>query len=591
MSRTLFKEVTYSLDKIIADIELGEIALPDIQRPFVWSNSQVRDLFDSMYKGFPVGYFLFWENGVPDGHRQIGVGAKQKVPRLLIVDGQQRLTGLFAVIKGITVVREDFSRELIHIAFRPRDRTFEVSDAAIRKDPEFIPDVSRIWSGAVSRNRFVKEFLERLRKSRNVEEADEDELIESIDGLYDLQTYPFTAAELASTVDEERVAEVFVRINSKGKPLNQADFILTLMSVFWDDGRKELESWCRSAHEIPTKAASPYNVFIQPQPDQMLRVSIGLGFRRSRLQHVYSILRGKDLETGEFSDDRRVSQFAVLREAQSYALDLTNWHEFLKVLLRAGYRSGDMISSQIGLVYSYALFLIGRRDFGVDHSSLREIIARWFFMSSLTGRYTSSSETVMQEDLARLAGTKTPKDFVRVLDDVIRSTFTDDFWSINLPGELRTAGARTPSLFGYYAALNLLDARVLFSHLRVAELLDPTHKAKKSALERHHLYPKAYLGRLGLTNRREVNQLANFALVEWPDNLDISDKSPAEYFPTYLAKYRGKNGAELDAMLHFHALPEGWENLEYERFLEIRRKAIAKVIREGYAKLEAVADA
>jgi hypothetical protein len=585
VSRTLFKEVTYGLDKLIADIQLGEIALPDIQRPFVWSNAQVRDLFDSMYKGFPVGYFLFWENGVPDGHRQIGTGSKAKVPRLLIVDGQQRLTSLFAVLKAVSVIREDYSRDLIHIAFRPRDRTFEVADAAIRRDSEFIPDISRIWAADTSRNRFVKDFLERLRKHRPVAEDEEDDLIEAIDGLYDLKTYPFTAAELSSAVDEERVAEVFVRINSKGKSLNQADFILTLMSVFWDEGRKELESWCRAAHEVPGKAASPYNVFVEPQPDQILRVSVGLGFRRARLQHVYSILRGKDLETGEFSDERRVKQFAVLQEAQTYVLNLTNWHEFLKAILRAGYRSGDMISSQVGLLYAYALFLIGRRDFKVDHATLREVIARWFFMSALTGRYTSSAETVMEEDLARVSSARNAGEFVSILTGVIESIFTQDFWSMNMPNELRTAAARTPSLFGYYAALNLLDARVLFSHLKVSELLDPTHKAKKAALERHHLYPKAYLSRLGLTKRREVNQLANFALVEWPDNIDISDKAPAEYFPAYVAKYRSKDGKEVEAMLRWHALPDGWERLDYDAFLEMRRRAIAHVIREGYERL------
>ena len=100
MSETLFKEVSYSLSKLIADIDIGEIGLPEIQRPFVWTNKKIRDLFDSMYKGFPVGYLLFWSNGVGDDHRQIGTGKKQRVPRLLIVDGQQRLTSLYAVLKG-----------------------------------------------------------------------------------------------------------------------------------------------------------------------------------------------------------------------------------------------------------------------------------------------------------------------------------------------------------------------------------------------------------------------------------------------------------------------------------------------------------
>ncbi len=294
---TLFKEVNYSLAKLIHDIDMGEIGLPEIQRPFVWPNTKVRDLFDSMYKGFPVGYLLFWSNGLGGGHRQIGVNGKQKVPHLLIVDGQQRLTSLFSVLKGLPVLRSDYTQQRIFIAFRPRDQKFEVADAAIRKDPEYIADISQLWSGEVSRNRFVKDFIRQLGATRPLSDDEEDELTESIDRLYDLQNYPFTALELSSSVDEEQVADVFVRINSTGTRLNQADFILTLMSVFWDEGRQQLEQFCREARQPSTTTASSFNYFIQPDPDQLLRVSIGLGFRRARLRNVYTILRGKDLET------------------------------------------------------------------------------------------------------------------------------------------------------------------------------------------------------------------------------------------------------------------------------------------------------
>jgi len=579
---TLFKEVGYSLYKLIEDIEIGEIGLPDIQRPFVWPNSKVRDLFDSMYRGFPIGYLLFWVNGFSEVHRQIGTNAKQKVPRLLIVDGQQRLTSLYAVIKGIPVVRKDYSQEQIHIAFRPRDQKFEVADAAIRRDPEFITDISQLWSGSMSRNRFVKRFLRQLSEYRPLSEDEEDELSEFIDRLYDLQNYPFRALELSSAVDEENVAEVFVRINSKGTTLNQADFILTLMSVFWDDGRKELEQFCRDARQPSVGIGSPFNYFIQPDPDQLLRVGIGLAFRRARLRHVYSILRGKDLETEEFSDERREQQFAILREAQGYALNLQHWHEFLKVLMRAGFRSGKMISSQNALLYAYALFSIGRRDYGIDSYTLRNTMARWFFMTSLTGRYTGSPETRMEQDLALLRGIESGQEFVQLLERVIEDTFTADYWNISLPNALATSSARSPSLFAYYAALNLLGARVLFSKMNVSELLDPALRGKKAAIERHHIFPRGYLRTLGVTSTRDTNQIANFALVEWSDNIDISDKSPSEYFPQYTARFTQQ---ELDEMMYWHALPKGWERMEYSEFLEARRKGMARIIRDGFLSL------
>ncbi len=314
-------------------------------------------------------------------------------------------------------------------------------------------------------------------------------------------------------VSEEDVADVFVRINSKGTPLNQADFILTLMSVFWDAGRMELEAFCRHARIPATGSASPFNYFLQPDPDQLLRVSIALGFRRARLQHAYNVLRGKDLTTGQFSEEGRDKQFEILREAQSYVLDLQHWQDFFKALMRAGYRQKSMITSSLNVVYAYSMFLIGKRDFGVDDYALRNVIARWYFMVALTGRYTGSPESAMEEDHARLRDVKDGEGFVHTLDALIRAAMPDDYWTVTLPSELETSAARTPALFAYYAALNLLDAWVLFSKLKVSELLDPSTQAKKAALERHHLYPKAYLRRMGITETRDVNQVANLALV------------------------------------------------------------------------------
>jgi len=584
MKATLFKEVGYSLSKLIADIDLGEIGLPDIQRPFVWTPSKVRDLFDSMYKGFPVGYLLFWSNSAADGSRQIGTDPYKKVPRLLIVDGQQRLTSLYAVLKGRPIVREDYSTQRIHIGFRPRDAKFEVADAAIRRDPEYIPDISDLWVGEKPRRRVVRDFVDRLRQAREVTEEEEDHLNESIDRLYDLQSYPFTALELSASVDEEQVADVFVRINSKGVPLNQADFILTLMSVFWDEGRAELERFSRASRVPSPGQPSPFNPFIQPDPDQLLRVGVALGFRRARLEHVYSILRGKDLDTGDFALDRREKQFAILAEAQRETLDLDNWHEYLRALVRAGFRSGGMISSKTGLLYAYAMSLIGRQHFGVDRHALRESIARWFFMTALTARYSSSPETAMEADLARLRPVRDAVGFVETLDRLIADELTEDFWTITLPNNLATSAGQGPSLYGYYAALNLLDARVLFSKLKVSELLDPASRGKRAAVERHHLFPKNYLRRIGIEGTYNTNQIANFALVEWPDNANISDTPPSGYFPTYARRLTAQ---ELAQMRYWHGLPQGWEHLPYDRFLEVRRKHIAGVVRDAFLRLSA----
>jgi hypothetical protein len=582
MPDVVFKKVDYTLKKLVEDIDIGEIGLPDIQRPFVWPSSKVRDLFDSMYRGYPIGYFLFWENGFPGEHKVIGTGQKQKAPRLLIVDGQQRLASLYTVTKAVPIVSKDFRHARIRIAFNPIEEGFEVTNPAIERDVEWIPDISEIWKPEVSSYTFISKFFHRLGANREIADEERTKIANSITRLEKLLDYPLTALEISSSVDEDRVAEIFVRINSKGTPLNQADFILTLMSVFWDDGRKQLEEFCRQAKKPPVdNRPSPYNHYLAPSPDQLLRPSVALGFRRARLEHVYSLLRGKDLQTRQFSVEQREKQFDILREAQDCVLNLQNWHDYFKVLKRAGYQSGKLISSEMTIVYTYAMWLIGKMDYCVDPYYLREVMARWFFMVALTGRYTS--ENRMEQDLALLRGIDTAEGFVKVLDQQINAIFTRDYWEVTLPNELETAAARSTGQFAFYTALCLLEANVLYSKMKVSELLDPTIKSKKKALERHHLFPRRYLQKIGTREERLIDQTANYALVEWRDNIAISDKAPKDYVPQVEARFTGE---ELQKMYTMHALPERWYEMEYTTFLNERRKLMADIIRRGFMKLK-----
>lgn len=584
MANVLFKKLDYPLSKLIEDIHVGEIGLPDIQRPFVWPRRKVRDLFDSMYRGFPIGYLLFWENGIADKHRMIGADGKQKLPRLLIVDGQQRLTSLYAVIKGVPVVNEKYQPDFIRIAFHPLEEKFEVFNPAIEKDVEWIDDISVLWNSDIGTYTFTHEYLSKLKARRAISPEEEKKISLAIERLVNLQNYPITVLEISHSVDEDQVAEIFVRINSKGTPLHQADFILTLMSVFWDDGRKQLEDFCRQAKTPPVgNKPSPYNYYLLPKPDQLLRVSVALGFRRARLEHVYSLLRGKDLQTKQFSDEQREKQFAILRESQAFVLDLQNWHDFLKVLKRAGYTSARFISSEVAVLYTYALWLIGKRDFCVDPHRLREIMARWFFMTALTGRYTGSTESRMEQDLALLRDAQTADEFVRILNQQIESVLTQDYWAVTLPNELETASARSPAQFAYYAALCLLNAPALYSNMKVSVLLDPSAKAKKSALERHHLFPRRYLQSIGISDKRLINQAANYALVEWSDNIRVSNRPPSDYVPELERRFSPE---ELRTMYRLHALPERWYELDYFEFLKERRKRMADVIRQAFERIK-----
>jgi hypothetical protein len=588
MNTTLFKEVGYSLSKLIDDIQMGEIGLPDIQRPFVWKNAKVRDLFDSMYRGYPVGYFLFWENQVGVKTKQIGANSHQKVPHLLIVDGQQRLTSLYAVLKGIPVVRETYETELIEIAFRPTDGTFQVCDAAIRKDPEYLANISELFAPTASQYKIVGDYIGNLavHREKNAREFTAEQrqgCEQSLQRLFNLTSFPFTTLQLSANIEEEQVAEVFVRINSEGKSLNQADFILTLMSVFWEDGRKELEEFCRKARQPSVNEASPFNHFVNPSPDQLLRVAVGVAFRRARLKSAYSVLRGKDMETEIFSEEQRDKQFAKLQEAQAHVLNLIHWHDFLSILKQSGFTGANLISSQTTVYYTYILYLIGKIDLKVKASTLGQVIGRWFFMASITSRYTGGSpETLMERDLAALRDVNSAGDFLSWVEREMIAELTTDFWTVTLPNRLDTSSSNSPLLYAYYASLNLLNARALFSKKYVRDVLDPSINSTKSAVERHHLYPKNYLDGLGFKSTRETNQIANYALVEWNDNIAISDTPPSEYLSKYWGNLTPKERADQS---YWHALSDGWEQLEYKVFLDGRRKGIAKIISDGFQRL------
>lgn len=590
----LFKPVPWTIQNLVASVQSGALRLPDIQRPFVWEKVKVRDLVDSIYRGFPVGELMFWNVPGDEDTKTIGTGSKTQTSKAKIVDGQQRLTSLYVVLTGEPVVDDDYRKENIRIAFNPITERFEVLNATHEKSAEWISDISTVFASPLKARRA---FIDRYKASHDGElsEETEERLEEVFNRLHGLRDFSFTVVELQSTVDREKVAEIFVRINSEGVNLTQADFILTWLSVFWDEGRDELETFSRNSRLTPDTVTeltgvkttwTPKNHYIAPDPGKMVRVIVAVGQNRGRLRNAYNALRGRDPRTGIVVPESRTRELDSIKAAQSHALKQTNWDDFLRVLGRAGFRSKKMITSDNTVLYTYALWLIGLTRFAVDRTRLRDLMARWFFMSQTTGRYTNSPETRIEEDLARLAEVKDGDSagFIGVLNGMIGTVFTGDYWDVRLPDDFVTSStSASPAYQGYLAALNILDADLFALNGKVRDWMDPGAATLKD-VEGHHLFPRAYLASTGIKNTKKINQVANFAPTDWVTNNLISDRAPSEYWPELVAA-RNLTGKTLENQTFWHALPDNWENLDYEDFLARRRVLMARVVREGYRKL------
>ena len=590
---SLFRYVRSEVDDLVSDIKSGKLGLPEIQRPFVWDSVKVRDLVDSLYRGYPVGELMLWD-GSADSSRSIGKNDKEHSAQQRIVDGQQRLTSLYAVMTGEMVLDDDYQYRSIQIAFNPFTERFEVANAAIRGSADWIANIGDVFAEPIG---IIDPFVRNYIDSHGLDDDQYKNLHAEVGAkfqkLYNLRNFPFNVVGIKAEVHPDLVADIFVRINSEGVKLNQADFILTRLSVFWNEGRERLEEFARNSHLTPDLVTertgiqtkwTPKNYYIAPDAGQLVRVIIAVGQRRGSLESAYNALRGRDPRTGEFQEEYRDREIEKLKGALGHTLKQANWDDFLKTLGRAGFRSRKMISSANALLYTYALWLIGRNEYNVEPAKLRELMARWFFMANITRRYTSSPESRIDNDLARLADAgHAAEDFIDVLDAAISTEFTSDFWSIRLPDALETSSKTSPAYQAYIAALNILDANLFLLDETVRNWMDPNWGSTVK-VEEHHLFPRAHLRSLEITGTRRVNQVANYAPTDSDTNKRISARPPSEYWPDLLGQ-RKISGEALRRQRFWYALPEGWENLDYWEFLQQRRRLMAEVVHQGYLRL------
>ena len=586
----IFEHGQRSIASLMSDIEREVIALPDLQRPFVWEDTKVRDLLDSLFLGFPVGTLVLWHTSNDKDARALGAERPGLRATTLVIDGQQRLTSLFAVMRGVEVVGKEGEMRRIAIAFRPRDGRFEVADAAIRNDPEFLPNVTELWNGTRPKPQIRRDLMNALRdKGRAIDERYEDAVERNLDRAHAISDYRFPTVDIRKTASaqdeeatEEDVAEIFVRINNQGTRLGHADFVLTLLSVFHGELRDRIEERARAMSQ---------GTVVAIDTQQLLRAVCGVAFGRARMSAVYRSLRGVDPTTGEADTAGRLKRLNQLDDAAKVCMEATPWRDFLLRVKHAGFVSQGLIASRNAIVNAYAFYILGKQA-EVPKNKLDEIIARWIFGTLLTARYSGSSETIFEQDLARVARLR-PDDtdgFVQALDDALGETITGDYWTQSLVSALETQKARAPAALAFRAAQIVLGTRALFSDQLLQNLLDPPAQGGRSASEAHHLFPEAWLDARGIRERRRVNQVANLADIGWHENSSIGGKGPRDYVP----RIRQKLAIDDDRwgrLCAEHALPPGWESMEYEEFLRERRRRMADIIRVAFRQLGGEADA
>ena len=590
MAEPLFTRVDRPVGKLVSDVIEGRVGLPDLQRPFVWKDSDVRDLLDSMLKGYPIGYCILWEAPDDQEDKKSSIGLNDKsysTPKELVIDGQQRLTALVSSLYGIPVKDQTFSDRTIRIAYDPVAREFHTWDAAVEKDARYIPDVSEAFRAKRDNEivEFREDYIDRLNEANAKRELPalspkERAAVENgINELLNLETtYVIPILSISNKADEEQMSQIFIRVNSGGTKLTEDDFIMTLLSVYEPQTRQRIEDWCEASRKPGT--GTSYNALLTVKPSHVIRAAVGLGFGRGRLRYARLILNGRNLKTKETSAEQREKNFTKFDAALDKVLDLNDWHAFVNALGDAGYLNKGMISSENAIPLSYAISLIAKHRFGIVGMELQRVAKRWFYTAILTQMYSGNFESVFEQQLNAIDELSDADSFRAWVDSEISARLTDDFFGVTLPNEFDKNRASGPVWNAFLAAQVVLGSRVLFGTGTVAQLLLPASSGVKKAYDKHHVFPANFLKGGPFENLRD--RRANFVCVDYQKNIYIKDEDPR----VYVTRFRQELGDDAyEASCKENALPLGFEAMDFPDFLSERRVLMSEMIREAFLRL------
>lgn len=567
-----------SISYLMTKVDAKELSIPEIQRPYVWENVQVRDLIDSLYKGYPIGYIIIWSNdtvGLKDGSSSKNTS--------IIIDGQQRITALSAALKGKEVFDNNYSKRRIKIAFNPITEKFEVLDSAIKRSDEWIEDISMFFVDGFDSFKFALEYSEKTG-------YDASETSKVISRLTSIPSMLVGLVELPSDLTLEEVTEIFNRINSKGVTLSQADFALSRIAANLEyegpDLRKSIDYFChliarpqdyeniiKSDEEFSKteifnniKWIESYHSVFMPDYNDLLRIIFGYKFKRGRLRDFVQFLSGRNFETRTNEEEMVKKTFVDLKTA---ILETTNQHNFKTYVNRLeniGLLKNKFIQSKNVINFGYILYLI-LKEKGIDHDTRNICVERWLILSNVTKRYSGSSETAFQRDIEMFVQSENP---VEVIDRIEKAELSDNFWDVTFIDQLSTS--HTPTFYTFVMAQIVSGDKAFLSTENITSIV-------KNVGDKHHVFPKKYLEENGF-ERTEYNQIANYVMINKETNIIIGKKAPIDYLSEFDDEQ--KNYKE-------NALPTNLESMEakdYYEFLEERRKLMSKKIREYYERFK-----
>ena len=589
-----------SVENIISSIKAGEIAIPEIQRPFVWDATKVRDLMDSLYKGFPVGYIIVWKN--PDIRLKDG---KVSSGKKILIDGQQRITAIQAAVVGQEVVDSSYKKKRITIAFNPIDEVFEVCNPAIEKNSKWIPDISAVFDVGFDAWEFVNRYCE-----TNGMAGKQSEINKTLMRLMSIKGINLGVTELSQALTIDEVTNIFIRINSQGVVLSQADFAMSKISsddrYGGNETRKMIDYFCHfmqrpadydmivandkefakseALQKIKWVTKEQEDIYV-PSYTDVLRVSFTHIFQRGKIADLVNLLSGRNFETRENLEIIAEDSFRKLREGVEAFVNETNFKRYLMIVQSTGIVDSSLVRSKNVLNFGYILYL-SLKDRGMHPAMIESIVRRWIVLSMLTGRYSGSAESAIDYDIKRFTE-QDPETFLKTTET---GELSDAFWNTVLVQRLDTSVASSPYFLVFLMAQVKKNARGFLSkQITVQSLIEQRGDI-------HHIFPKKYLQKNGVDARKDYNQIANYVYTQSETNIKIKDDAPCEYMARMKQQVAGEGTYyggitdmdDLRANLAENCVPEAIMDMDifdYQVFLDTRRTMMAQYIREYYESL------